>query len=321
MNMKMFHKAIALAIVGFLAAGGIFAQEKAEVHKTFEGKRLIRIQTTSGDCAIIKGTSNKILVDLVYSVEPKEAFTPEINEAGDVLKLRERWHGSSSGEVSWTLTVPPKTEIEFSTASGELSIKEMNSSIEAETASGNITVENSDGNFEFSTASGDVILDNTKGEFEISTASGDIEANNIEGMIELDTASGDIDVKDSKGSFELSCASGDIDASNILIEGESSFSAASGNVNVSPAKSPEYDLELSAASGRVTLDYHGNPMNGTFEFTARKDKGKIVSPVGFDKEEEFERDEHVYLRKSFTKGAKTPKITLEVASGSAILKK
>ena len=149
----------------------------------------------------------------------------------------------------------------------------------------------------------------------------EIEADNIKGYIDMSTASGNIDVADSQGTFELSCASGDIDASNILIEAESSFSTASGKVYVMPAKSPEYDLELSTASGRATLDYHGNPIIGYFEFTARKDKGKITSPIKFDKEEEFKRGEYVYVKKSFTKDREIPKITIKTASGRAILKK
>lgn len=319
--MKNLHKTIVLCLVVFLSMGNIYAQKREDIHKTFKGKRLIRIRTVSGDCIIKKGESNKILVDLVSSVQPKEAFEPEFKEIGDVLKLRERWYGSSSGDVTWTLTVPPKTEIEFSTASGDLSIEGMNSSIEAKTASGDIIVEGSEGEFDFNTASGEITIEDTQGEFDLSTASGEIEADNIQGYIEMSTASGDIDVADSKGTFELSCASGDIDASNILIEAESSFSTASGKVYVTPANSPEYDLELSSASGRVTLDYNGNPIKGYFEFTARKDRGKITSPIKFDNEEEFERNEYIYVRKSFTKRGSTPKIYIKTASGRATLKK
>jgi DUF4097 and DUF4098 domain-containing protein YvlB len=318
--MKTFYRLVFLCAVIFLVAMNIHAQGE-EVHKTFGAKQSVRINTVSGNCTVKKGSSDNVIVDLVYDVDPEGAFEPEIRESGNTLRIKERWHGShSSGHVEWTITVPPTTEIEFSTASGDLSVEGLTHSIKANTASGEITVKNSEGELKISTASGDVTIQDTRGEFDISTASGGIDAVKIQGTMEMSTASGDIDVEDSKGSFELSCASGSVEASNILIEEESSFSTASGKVRVSLAKSSEFDLELSSASGSATLDYHGNPVKGAFEFTARKDRGRIVSPFKFDKEEEFERYDQIYIRKSFTKGGGMPRITISTASGRAIFK-
>jgi len=319
--MKNLNKMTVLCVVFLLALGNIFAQEE-EIHKTFKAKRTVRMNTVSGDCIVKKGSADKIVVDLVYSVQPEGAFEPEFRESGNVLRLKERWSGrNTSGRVTWTLTVPSSTEVEFSTASGDLSVEGMTKSVEANTASGSVTVQSSNGEFDFSTASGDVSIEDAQGEFDISTASGEIEAFNIQGEIDLSTASGDIDVNDSKGMFDLSCASGEIDASNIIVEEESSFSTASGDVDVKLAESSEYDLELSAASGSVTLDYNGNPIKGYFEFTAKKRRGRIVSPIKFDNEEEFERNEQTYMRKSFTKGSSTPKVYISTASGRATLRK
>ena len=195
--MEKINKLIIPCIMVFLILGNVFAQEK--VHKTFKAKKEVRIRTVSGDCIVEKGDSDMIIVDLTYFVRPMDAFEPEFEEKGNVLKLSERWYGSSSGEVTWKITVPEKTEIDFSTASGNLTIRDMNNSVKANTASGEITVENSEGEFDFNTASGDIVLENTKGEFDLSTASGEIEANNIQGEFEMSTASGDIDVKNSKG--------------------------------------------------------------------------------------------------------------------------
>ncbi|MCD4731859.1 MAG: DUF4097 domain-containing protein [Bacteroidales bacterium] len=302
--MKRLNKAIILSAAVLLAAGNSYAQKKEMIHKEFEGKTSVRISTVSGDCVIKQGSSDKILVDVVHSVRPAKAFNPDISERGNSLRIKERWSGSSSsGDVTWTLTVPPKTEIEFSTASGDLTINSVDISLEA------------------STASGDIIVEDSKGKFDVSTASGDVEAYNISGEIEMSTASGEIDIKDSNGMFELSCASGDIDAKNIIIEEESSFSTASGDVDVILAKSSEYDLELSAASGDVCLDYNGNAIKGYFELTAKKRGGKISSPIKFDNEEEFGKNDRTYVKKSFTKGSGNPKIYIETASGKATLKK
>ena len=83
--------------------------------------------------------------------------------------------------------------------------------------------------------------------------------------------------------------------------------------------SSEYDLVLSTASGSATLDYDGHPINGSFEFLARMRRGRIVAPFEFDDEEEFERWDQAFVRKSFKRGNDGPMIAIETASGRAEL--
>lgn len=300
----------------------LMAQQMEEIHKTFDAKPTVRINTVSGDCIIKVSDANKIKVDLEFRVEPEGAMKPEFRETNNSLRIRERWHGRSTrGEVLWTITVPKETEIRFNTASGDLSATGLVKSVEASTASGDIEIEDSKGEFEISTASGDVDLDFSSGEFDISTASGEIRADNVNGMIELSTASGEIDVSDSKGEFDLSCASGDVTARGIFIEDQSSFSTASGDVDIVLGASSKYDLELSAASGDVTLDYNGNEVIGFFEFMAKKRRGRIIAPFDFDTEDEIEKWDQTYIRKTFKKGKSTPRIDISTATGRAVLKK
>lgn len=338
--MKRAVTLIIPVIVLLFVCGYTNAGEGKEVQKRFDGIESVELNTVSGDCIIKTHGSDEIIVDLFYDVEPKGAFDYKIREAGDALIIKERWNGGSSrGDVAWTLTVPSGTEIEFSTASGDLSASGLTKGLEAGTASGDIEIRDMDGEIEISTASGEVVIINAHGEIEISTASGEIsikksggeielstasgeiEADDIEDEIDMSTASGEIEISNSSGVFSLSCASGDIVAENIKIEGLSTFSTASGEVEVILAETSEYDLELSTASGDVLLDYNGNPVKGYFEFTARKRRGRIKCPFDFDEEEEFERNDHVYVRKSFSKGGDTPEIYMRTASGTVVLKK
>ena len=310
-------------IVGMLMIGMglLFAQNMKEINKTFEAKKSVRIQTVSGDCVVKTGDAGKISVQVKYSERAEDSFEADMQEKSNSLKLRERWHGSSSGgRVEWTVTVPAETEIEFSTASGDFSAEDINIMLDASTASGDITIENSQGEFEISTASGDISIIESKGEFDFSTASGDIKSSQMTGEMEFSTASGDIKIRNGEGVFELSCASGDIKTSGLVIKEESSFSTASGDVEVELAKSSEFDLELSAASGDVSLDYNGNDIKGYFEFTAKKRSGSIRSPIDFDNEEEYGRNGDEYVKKSFSKGGQSPKIYLSTASGRASLR-
>jgi DUF4097 and DUF4098 domain-containing protein YvlB len=298
-----------------------FPQEMKEINKTFEAKKNVRIETLSGDCLIQAGVSGKIIVKVKYAERVEDSFEADIQEKSNTLRIKERWHGrSSGGRVEWTITVPSESEIEFSTASGDLSLDNINNVLDASTASGDVTIESSQGELDISTASGDISINDSKGKFDFSTASGDIKSSHLEGEIDLSTASGDIKLRNAQGRFDLSCASGDINVSGITIEDDSEFSTASGDVEVRLEKSSEYDLDLSAASGDVTLDYAGNNIKGYFEFRAKKRSGSIRSPIDFDKEEEYGRNGDEYVKKSFSKEGETPKIYLSTASGRAMLK-
>jgi hypothetical protein len=105
------------------------------------------------------------------------------------------------------------------------------------------------------------------------------------------------------------------------IEDRSEFDTASGYIEIILAATPTHDMELETASGDVVLNYNGNLVVGQFDFTARRDRGRIDAPYKFDTEEEFVRghsrwdDDVVYERKSFTREQETPKIIMGTASG------
>lgn len=313
---------VAAAVILLVACGYPLAAWGREIHKEFDGVKSVKLSTVSGDCIIKSHRSDKVIVDLVYEVDPEDAIDFKFDERRGKLVIKERWHGSSSSShVIWTLTVPEEAEIDFSTASGDIEVTGPIGEIEASTASGDIELDNVSGEVDVSTASGDVTIIKGDGEMNISTASGDVEGAEIKGEMEISTASGEIEIADSRGLFELSCASGEITADNIAVEGASSFSTASGSVKVVLAETSEHDLSLSAASGDVTLDYNGNPVVGYFEFEARKRRASIKCPFDFDDEEEFEKWDQMYVRKSFTRKGDNPAIYLSTASGKIVLKK
>lgn len=273
---------VGLAII--MLASAALAEHGRKIVKTFDKKSRINISTVSGDCIVTKGTSDKIEVTVENSYRPEDNFEAEFDESGRTLHLVEHIYGDTRGEAKWTILAPNETDIEFSTASGQL------------------------------------VIGGLGGRFEASTASGDIEINDCRGEFHFSTASGNIDVRDCTGAFDLSTASGEIMASNVILDEPGSFSTASGTAEVHPAKTPEYNLEVSSASGSAIVDYGGNPVKGTFEFTAKKRHGEIDSPYAFDDEEEFTRYGDRYITKTFTKDTDRPRIMISTASGEAILK-
>ena len=105
------------------------------------------------------------------------------------------------------------------------------------------------------------------------------------------------------------------------IDANSTLGSASGSVNVKLGKTPKYDLDVGSASGRAVLDYNGNPLVGYFEFEANARTGDIESPIDFDDEETFYKNDQRYVRKWFVEGKDRPEITIGTGSGRAVLKK
>ena len=78
-------------------------------------------------------------------------------------------------------------------------------------------------------------------------------------------------------------------------------------------------VDVNTGSGNAVLNYGGNTIKGFFEFTADEKRGKIVSPFDFDNESTYMQSGRVYMRKSFTRSASTPKVTISTGSGTAEL--
>ncbi len=278
-----------------------YSAEKKEVNKTFKPKEIVKIKIVSGDCVVKKGKSSEINVHLVYTY-PSDRFEPIFKEEGNALILKEEFtgHGHMEGESSWTVTVPEKTNIDFSSASGDFFASGLESEVDAEAASGDIKVED------------------INGKLRMQAASGDIRVKQSDGDIMVKTASGNIDINGSKGVFNVKCASGEINAAEIVLKESGAFKTASGDIRVRLAKTSEYDMNLASASGNITLDYNGNPVKGYFEFKGKR--RNINSDIPFDNEDESDKYSP-FVTRYFKKGGDSPKISVKTVSGDLEFKK
>ncbi|MFN8257520.1 MAG: DUF4097 family beta strand repeat-containing protein [Bacteroidales bacterium] len=327
-----------------------------EVTKSFASKEIFSISTVSGNCKIEKSSDNKINVKLIYTYDD-DCFKYSFEESTGRLNVKEEFEGSCKGYSNWIIGVPVNTEIEFNTASGDIEIAEVQKGVSGNTASGNIKMKNLSGKLDLNTASGDVVLVKMEGDLKMNSASGNVKIESLTGKASIVTASGDIDLKNSTGDIDINVASGNvqiqsaqsklkfnsasgnisvtewkgeiqgntasgnIESDRIEITGKSSINTASGDVSFDLAKPLTDDLKLTTASGNATIDYNGGEITGFFEFTARVDKGEIISPFKFDKEEIIELDGKKYDKKSFTKGSSNPKIIIKTSSGDIKLVK
>jgi hypothetical protein len=297
----MKYSVVAVLILSlFFLSGGITNYNTAkadEIDKTFSKKDKIKMKFVSGNCTVTNSKDELIHVKVIYNVSPSESFIPKIKESTNSLELDEEFHNSSSGDINWTLSVPSDVSISYSSASGNINIKNLKCDLKVSVASGDVNIDNSEGNYKISTASGNITSNNSKGSFKFSTASGNV------------------NVENSTGAFKLSTASGNVDGKNITLDEKSAFNSASGNVYVKLSSSPKYNLTLSSASGNSVLDFNGNPMSGYFELMVKKNNGEIKANFKFDEEKEVLKDDKLYTVKSFKIDSDSPKIKVISASG------
>lgn len=332
-----FFVIVPALFLGNLQAGNGNNADKKEIKKTFEGIDSVKFRTMNGGCVIKKAEGREVTVHLVYEAD-NDFFKPRVEKDGNTLQVKDKL-GSGGEDSVWTISVPAKTAVEFTSVSGNFSVEGITADIEARTVSGDIKAVDCTGNIQLNTTSGEFNLENLSGridikgmssdmkiskltgEMEVKTASGDIEIEKLEGKLSLKMASGDIEMRAVKGEFKIQSASGDIDMSDVTVTGPSTFKVASGDIEIVLAASPVHAITLASASGDTVLDYNGNPVNGWFEFRARAGHDRIVSPFAFDKEGTEEKWGQKYDVKSFKKGGDSPRIYIHTTFGTAELKK
>ena len=293
---------IALTILSIVLTAAVSAKVKQDDSWTFDAKDKVVINTVSGDCMVTRSSDNKIHVFIEFAYDPDDSFEQVVRERGRYLDISEEMYHSNNGYSTWKIEVPEDTEIKFSTASGDFLARDLN------------------GELSINTASGSVEFDQCKGEFSINTASGDIEMFQCQGIFDLNTASGNIELEDCSGEFAGNTASGTIGVGKVKFGEASSFSTASGRVNVDLSETITHDLKLSSASGRVTLDFNGHPMKGIFELTSKTHGGRVSAPFKFQEEKSYRRWGDSYLTRTTRLGGDEPYIVLETATGVAAIK-
>jgi len=158
-------------------------------------------------------------------------------------------------------------------------------------------------------------------EIDFNTASGDLEISDLKAKIKAEAASGDITLNNIQADCEIGTVSGDMMVSGISLTGDSEFGAASGDIEISLAKTTIYDIEMSTASGNVSLDFAGNDIRGTITVTARASQNRIRAPFDFDDEKFYTENGRDYVIKTVRKGDAKPMIVVNTVSGKATLSK
>ncbi len=277
-----------------------------EVSRVFPKKAELEIDCVLGSCEFQKSPDNRIHITVDYSYKD-DYFTPVFDEQEDKLvieeDLHENGHDFNNQKSNWIIKVPDGMEIEFSTATGNLSLKEISAEFEGSCATGSIKILKS------------------KGEFEISSGTGNVEVEDCSGEFELNSGTGKVVVRGFKGELEASSGTGKVEVEELDIMDSAELNSGTGDVELIGFSGENFELELNSGTGNVELDLNGKKIPGHYTLSTIKHAGKIESDYKFDHIEEYNNGGEDRIRKSFSFGKADNMIEISSGTGNVILKK
>jgi len=270
--------------------GGIQGSEKAGEEKEMTlpaaGITCLSINQPRSDFEIIGAETDRISIkadiqvwaeDKAEAGEKLKSLDISTETEGGVLKVKvdgPPWTKKRRAKVDFIIEMPKNIAADISSASGEISVRDLFAGCRLNTASGEIEISGCQGENHLSTASGDVTASGcTKASLKINTASGDIEVNDcsgelsfqtVSGDVSLSTAgdlqgqtvSGDIDIQMEKtGQIKVRSTSGDIQFQGPVAEGSTAAMATvSGDVSVDLGQNSSAAIEASTVSGEIDCE-------------------------------------------------------------------
>ena len=199
----------------------------------------LHVRTGSGDVVVRSGAVDRVHVvgrisaglrmsqqeatDRIRQIEA----APPVDQAGNVVRVGHTGDEPLYRNVSidYEITVPPNTQIQSRTGSGDQTIGSVSGTVRAQTGSGDIDVERAGGSLDAQTGSGDIKVTAVGGAIRARTGSGDVDvAQTTSAEVAIQTGSGDVTLTlPTNAAFTLSArtGSGRIDTRHPLeVQGE-----------------------------------------------------------------------------------------------------
>lgn len=288
MNYRTLAPAAGLLAAASLTAGcamGPAASGSFDRTLTVSGPIRLELNNTSGDVSIAGSADGKVHIHgdaraSGFGFESPEKrmsellANPPVEQHGNTVHIGEEMRHLRKITVSYTIEVPPDTEVASTVISGAQTIQNLRGPVKAEAASGSINVSHIERQTQLSTLSGSIRADNIGDEIRANSASGTVTVSNIKGDVRISALSGSTQITKPGGRVEASTASGSLDVEGAT--GDVKAHAASGRVNVqgNPGASSYWDLKT--ASGSVQLDV---PANASFHLAAEAVSGEIKTDI------------------------------------------
>jgi hypothetical protein len=239
--------------------------------ETFEvGSRPELVVTAaSSDVVLTTGEAGRIDVVVEGSEAGLELF--DITHAGDLVSIRLRKDGSRrwlQPRISISVALPPGSDVDIRTASGDIFASVETRSLSVASASGDVRFGAVSRRAKVKTASGDVALGDVSGDVEVASASGDFSLESATGDVSVSTASGDLVIGEVSGRTVAKSASGDV---RIKVFDGSSLNVVtvSGDVVVGLASGMSLDATIRTLSGEFRNNVTPSDADSTREAALR----------------------------------------------------
>jgi len=175
-----------------------------------------------------------------------------------VVEVPRTWRPGGPPRFDITVRVPVGATADLGTASASIATRGVLASVEAKTASGAVSIEQVDGDCRAHSASGRVDLGSIAGAVDLKSASGDLRVARVGGRCTARTASGAVDVGWAGDLVSATSASGAVTVRDAT-HGEVTCKSTSGDVAIGVRKGTLVWLDLSTVSGRTSSTLRDEP--------------------------------------------------------------
>ena len=266
-------------------AGGSGPSVVADRKFVVTGPARIELTNGSGDSRVTAGPPGEVQIHAEFRAKSRlfhdgerrlneMSANPPILQESNFIRIGGTGEHSGGVTASYTISVPPDTEIHAMSGSGDIQVSGIKGPANFIGGSGTIAASNIAGDVHVTAGSGDVQLSTIHGQVEITAGSGDIRLAEIHGDIRAQTGSGEIQITKPADSVEVNAGSGSVSLSGITRDLR--VHTSSGEVTVEGNPQANTYWEIHTSSGTVTLRV---PPNANLRLYARTSSGDIDTQI------------------------------------------
>jgi Putative adhesin len=259
------------------------ATGSADRSYTVDGPVRLELKNASGETRITAGPPGAVRVHADFRASAwswddaqrrihELQNDPPFSQEGNLVRLGASEWGWvwPSTSVDYTVTVPPDTELQGSSASGSVNVLGISGPMEITVASGSVAAQGIGGDTRIHAASGSVRLFDIRGSADVTAASGSVDVNKVQGYLRARTVSGQIWIERPAGDVQADAVSGGIDITGATADVRSQ--TISGGINIDGNPGPAHFWDINTVSGGVLLRI---PSSASFRLYAHSASGHI----------------------------------------------
>lgn len=268
--------------------------QQSTIHETYSSVSKITLNLALGDVQLSESTSGKVDLSGDYDSDQMDV---RITLDNGHLKIEEKSKRKNQNDSrsSYALMVPAGLDVKVNTGTGDINLQDVNAEIDVNTGTGEIRLKGFDG------------------VANLNTGTGNIAAEKSSGKINLNSGTGDVSLSQVKGSLSANSGTGDVHAKGISPDDKAAFNSGTGDVRLSLEGPVTADMSVNSGTGKASLDFNGQPFDGTLIMVCHEKSGSIASNFDFDRVE----TQHKNLVKTKKFGNADVKLKVTTGTGQA----